>query len=202
MAARNKIVFVEVSALYLADSAKVMGKWMWHNHVQAVADNAKRLAEKYGADAEKTYCAALLHDLADYKFDRGHENFDTWSEEKGKEILLAAGFNKTDAKEIVEIIIRPHSCRPGSLPKTLEGKVLATADAMWHLQTNFFPMFCYKRRPANTKTYEEWQEWFDEKVERDFNVKVFFEDERVEVKEDYEALLKIFGNKTLDSREG
>lgn len=80
--------------------------------------------------------------------------------------------------------------------------MLATADGMWHLQTSFFPVICYMNRPENTKTYEEWQEWFNGKIERDFGSKIFFEDERSEVKGDYEALSRVFGNKTLDSKAG
>ena len=175
-----------------------MGKWMWHNHTQWVADKAKALAEKYGANAEKAYCAALLHDLGDSKYERGHEEFDSWSKQKGQEILLKAGFSADETHTITEAV-RTHSSRPGNLPTTQEGKVLATADGMWHLQTSFFPMICYMNRPDNTKTYEEWQEWFIEKIERDFGPKIFFEDERDQVKEDYEALVRVFENKTLKS---
>lgn len=117
-------------------------------HTQWVADKAKKLAEKYGADAEKTYCAALLHDLGDSHYKRGHADFDTWSWGKGKEILKKAGFSKGERTEILEAI-RTHSCHPGHLPTALEGKVLATADGMWHLPTNFFPVICYMARFAN-----------------------------------------------------
>lgn len=201
MMKKSETVFTEVGALYRADSARSMGKWMWRNHVQWVADKARQLAEKYGADSEKAYCAALLHDLADCQYERDYENFDAWSEKKGEEILLIAGFSKKEAKEVIEIIIRPHSCRAGNLPTTLEGKVLATADAMFHLQTSFFPILCYMHRPHDTKTYETWQGWFSEKIKRDFGPKIFFEDERAEVKEDHEALLRVFGNKSLSSKE-
>lgn len=197
---RSEVVFAEVRALYQTASTS-MGKWMWHNHTQWVAAKAQQLAKKYGADAEKVYCAALLHDLGDSRYERGYEKFDTWSKEKGEEILLKAGFAPAEIAEILEAI-RTHSCRPGSLPTTQEGKVLATADGMWHLQTNFFPLICYMNRPENTKSYEEWQVWFNGKIERDFGPKIFFEDERAEVKEDYEALLRVFGNKTLDSTQG
>jgi predicted hydrolase (HD superfamily) len=196
---KSKIVFEEVNGLY-RDSATSMGKWMWYNHVQWVADKAKVLAEKYGANAEKAYCAALLHDLADSHYERDHKDFVMWSEEKGKEILLNAGFNEDEAREIVEIIIRPHSCQAGNMPTTKEGQILSTADAMFHLQTGFFPMLCYMHRPENAKTYEEWQEWFNEKIEREFNIKMFFENERAEVKPDYEALSMVFKKTTLQSR--
>lgn len=197
---KSEIVFEEVKALYEVAPTS-LGKWMWNNHVQWVADKAKQLAEKYGADTEKVVCAALLHDLGDSTHERDSEQFATWSEEKAHEILLKVGWNEDEAKEIIEVIIRPHSCRPGNLPTTQEGKVLSTADAMWHIQTSFFPMISYKNRPENTHTYEEWQAWFDEKIERDFNVKIFFEDEKNEVAKDYEALIRVFSNKTLTSKE-
>jgi len=172
----TKIVFTEVSELYRGSTTS-FGKWMWHNHVQWVADKASALAKKYGADAEKTYCAALLHDLAD-----------SWYE------------SDAEVREIIEVIIHPHSCRPGSLPTTLEGKVLSTADSLFHLQTSFFPMLCYMHRPVTARAYEDWQKWFSEKIEREFTVKIFFKDEKSAAKQDYEALLRIFGNRTLDSQ--
>lgn len=196
---KRERVFDKVSDLY-QHATTSMGKWMWNNHVQWVADKANALAEKYGADPDKAYCAALLHDLADSEFERGHKDFVMWSEKKGKEILLSAGFSETDSREIIEVIIRPHSCHPGILPKTLEGKILSTADSMFHLQTSFFPMLCYMHRPENAKSYEQWQEWFNEKIEREYRVKIFFVDEKNEVKADYEALSKIFKNNTLDSQ--
>ena len=194
---RSKIAFAEVNELYSMATTS-MGKWMWQNHTQWVADKTKNLAEKYGANAEQAYCAALLHDLGDSKYERGHESFDSWSWETGKAILKKAGFRKAERDAVLEAI-RTHSCHPGHLPTALEGKVLATADGMWHLQTSFFPVICYMNRPDNTNSYEEWQAWFDGKIERDFGPKIFFEDEKEEVRKDYEALKHVFGNKALSS---
>jgi hypothetical protein len=194
---KSNKVFAEVSALY-AHATTSMGKWMWHNHTQWVADKAKQLAKKYKADVEKTYCAALLHDLADSKYERGHKDFESWSWETAKAILKTAGFRKHERDLILEAI-RTHSCHPGHLPTALEGKVLATADGMWHLQTSFFPVICYMNRPNSTHTYQEWQTWFTGKIERDFGPKIFFEDEKEEVRADYEALLRVFGNKSLSN---
>ncbi|HSX02735.1 MAG TPA: HD domain-containing protein [Candidatus Saccharimonadia bacterium] len=186
-----------MSELYQAATTS-MGQWMWRNHTQWVADKAKQLAEKYGADAEKAYCAALLHDLGDSRYERGHERFEAWSIDKGQEILVKAGFTGTETAEIMAAI-RTHSCRPGNLPTAQEGRVLATADGMWHLQTSFFPIICYMNRPETTKSYEEWQAWFVGKIERDFGPKIFFEDERAEVRADYEALVRVFGKRTLEN---
>ncbi|HSW99453.1 MAG TPA: HD domain-containing protein [Patescibacteria group bacterium] len=186
---KHEVVLDEVKELY-ATATTTMGKWMWRNHTQWVADKAKALAKKYGANTERTYCAALLHDLGDSQYERGHADFDTWSWEKAKEILKKAGFRKVERDEILEAI-RTHSCDPGHPPTAIEGRILATADGMWHLQTSFFPVICYMNRPDNTHTYEEWQEWFNGKIERDFNAKIFFDDEREEVRKDYVALKQV-----------
>jgi putative nucleotidyltransferase with HDIG domain len=193
-------VFESVRELYVNSTVR-MSKWMWDNHVQWVAGKTKELAEKYGANVEKAYCAALLHDLADAKHVRSDKDFKKASDEMGAAVLVEAGFSEDDIKEIIEIIIHPHSCKPGNLPTTLEGKVLATADALFHLQTSFFAMFCYKNRPEVLSSYEEWQGWIDEKLERDYHVKIFFDDEKEIAKPDYEALSRVFRNKTLNSQE-
>lgn len=193
---KHEIIFNEVSGLYEAATTS-MGAWMWRNHTQWVAEKTKVLAKKYGADAEKVYCAALLHDLGDSKYERGHADFDTWSWNTSKAILKKAGFRKAERDEILEAI-RTHSCHPGHLPTAIEGKILATADGMWHLQTSFFPAVCYMHRPDESYTYEQWQKWFNGKIERDFATKIFFEDEKEEVRKDYEALKRVFGNMPLD----
>lgn len=189
-------VYSEVKGLY-AKASTSMGAWMWRNHTQWVADKAKALAEKYGADTEIVYCAALLHDLADCKYERGHQGFDAWSWDTSKEVLRKAGFRKAQRDAILEAI-RTHSCHPGDLPTTVEGKILATADGMWHVQTNFFPVICFMNRPDGIHSYQEWQRWFCDKISRDFETKIFFDDEREEVRADYEALTRVFGNRTLE----
>ncbi|HET9412117.1 MAG TPA: HD domain-containing protein [Candidatus Saccharimonadales bacterium] len=195
---RSTIVFTEVAALYSAATTS-MGKWMWQNHTQWVADRAKELAVKYKANTEQVYCAALIHDLGDSKYERGDKAFESWSWETGKAILKRAGFRKIERDAILEAV-RTHSCHPGHMPTAQEGRVLATADAMWHLQTNFFPVICYMNRPDTTHSYEEWQLWFKNKIERDFGTKILFEAERTEVQEDYKALMRVFGNTALKSK--
>lgn len=194
---RDHKVFNVVKSIYENSETRPMGLWMWNNHVQWVADKTRQLAIKYSANEETAVSAALLHDLADSRYERNDPKFDEWSEEKALEILKGADFTEEEAKEIIEVVIRPHSCRPDNLPTTLEGKVLATADAMFHLQTSFFTVLCYKNMPASAKSLEEWQTWFEEKVERDYGSKIFFDDEKNEVTSDYEALKRVFGNKSL-----
>jgi len=47
-------------------------------------------------------------------------------------------------------------------------------------------------RPENLETYEQWQDWFIEKIERDSGPKIFFEDEKKEIQEDYDTLCRVF----------
>jgi predicted hydrolase (HD superfamily) len=188
---KGKEVFAAVSKLYQT-STTTMGKWMWRNHTQWVAGKAKQLAEKYDADTENVYCAALIHDVGDSRYERSHTNFEAWAWETGKEVLKIAAFKHHEREKILEAV-RTHPCHPGHLPTTQAGKILATADAMWHLQINFFPVICYMNRPDDTHTYEEWQKWFLNKIERDFGAKIFFDDEREEVREDYDALMRCSG---------
>lgn len=185
----SAIVFREVKALY-ETSATTMGQWMWRHHIPWVARKAALLAKKYGAHQENAICAALLHDLGDATYERDDPQFESWSWEQAKAILKKAGYRHAQREAILEAI-RTHSCHPGHLPTTLEGKVLATADAMWHLQTNFFAEICYMNRPI-AGAYADWQTWFNKKIDRDFNVKILFDDEREEVRADHDALIKVF----------
>ena len=89
-----------------------MGAWMWRNHTQWVAEKTEELAKKYGADTEVVYCAALLHDLGDSRYERGDADFDTWSWNTSKEILKKAGYRKAERDKILEAV-RTHSCHPG-----------------------------------------------------------------------------------------
>lgn len=131
---------------------------------------------------------ALLHDLGDVKFERTDEDHESWGNKKVGEILELAGFDENEIIEIIEEIIKPHSCHPENLPKTIEGKVLATADAMFHLQTDFFIQVCYMNLPPWKKNINEWKQWANEKLERDISDKIFFDDERKEIEPNYQAL--------------
>lgn len=93
---REQIVFNEVEKVYTHDSVSEMTAWMWQNHVQWVANKGRELAEKYAANTEKVYCAALLHDIADTALEREADNFETESEQIGREILESAQFTQDE----------------------------------------------------------------------------------------------------------
>lgn len=78
-------------------------------HSLCVADEAKRLAEKYGADIEKAYLAGLLHDVTKNASEEEHLNiFDTFgimlnSIEKNAEKLWHAMSGAAYVKYVLQI---------------------------------------------------------------------------------------------------
>lgn len=80
-----------------------------YNHSLCVADEAKRLADKYGADIEKAYLAGLLHDITKNASKEEHLNiFDTFgimlnSVEKNTEKLWHAISGSCYVKNILKI---------------------------------------------------------------------------------------------------
>lgn len=76
-------------------------------------------------------------------------------------------------------------------PNFLEGKVMATADAVAHLTTNFYNQFL-SRITGDGRSPEEIPDWVLEKIERDFIKKIFFDEVREEVRADYERVKQLF----------
>lgn len=163
--------------------------WAYPNHVQVVAKNAQRIAEEQGANAEFCVAGALVHDIADAvmsRFSQGHEKE---SLKIASEILERCGYDEQDRHVIVNEIIAPHSCSH-TMPTTLEGKVLATADAMAHFQTDFFLYFTWQH--LGGKDLPSLKKWVLTKIEKHFHKKIFFEKYRQEVESEYKATKLLF----------
>lgn len=167
------------------------GLWMWKNHVPIVALYTEELCKKYTANPDLAVAGALLHDLGDAFVHRHADEHEDISRTKAIEILTSAEYSQEEIQEVIEVIIAPHSCKDGFFPASIEGKVLATADALAHLTTDFYVQFTWMHLPEN-KTYEEFIKWVTEKLDRDFHNKIFFDEVRSEVKARYEALVEVY----------
>lgn len=173
-------------------STEDFGQWMWKNHVPVVAQKALELSKKYNADPDLAVAGAYLHDFGDAFMYRFADNHEEVSESKAREVLMQSGYFDVEVEKVMNEIIAVHSCRPSDpLPETLEAKVMATADALAHLTTDFYLQFNWKHIPEG-KTYREFIEWVTEKLDRDFNRKIFFKEIKDEVRPRYEALVEIF----------
>lgn len=174
-------------------STQDFGKWMWANHVPIVADKTEELSIQFGADQDLAVAGAWLHDFGDAFVHRLASEHEAISAKEATKVLEKAGYSDPEIHEIIHVIIEPHSCKDGNLPQTIEGKVLATADALAHLTTDFYLQFCWKHLPDD-KSYPEFLEWVNTKLERDYHHKIFFDQVRKETTPRYHALKEVFAN--------
>lgn len=186
LSSRLQALWNSVEDSYKA-SKRPQAHWMWAKHVPVVAENALRLAGENNADVERAVAGALLHDIADTELERDKVEFEHRNEEIIETKLTEAGFTEEEKKFIKNEVVAPHSCYPENMPTTLEGKILATADSMAHLATDFYREV-YSVFFTNRKTDAEFKEWGQKKLVRDFNDKLFFENVREEMKPFYERL--------------
>jgi len=183
----------KVEELYTSNNpdADAWIDWSYPNHVLVVADLAEKIATKHGANVEFTVAGALLHDIADAVMGRYASGHAEKSLELASSLLSGSGFSADDSEQILEEIIKPHSCYEPLLPTTPEGKAMATADGASHFLTDFYPLFCW-RHYGPEDNYEVFKAWMLRKMEKDFNKKLFFDDVKQEVLPHYEALKLVF----------
>ena len=185
---RIAILEEKVRALYEEKNPKraSWADWLYKNHVFLVAEEAKRLGNKYNANTQVVEAAAMLHDIADTVMQRADSTHETKSLEIAKQFLKEADFPLVEIEQIITDILPNHGCYPGHFPKTLEGKLMATADAIVHILSDFYHFSLRELR--KTMPEEEVCEWFNKKLNRDFKDKIFFDDERKRISPKYKSL--------------
>lgn len=191
---RIELLKRKVQALYEAKnpSRADWADWLYENHVFIVTDFARQLADRYHAQKDLCMAAAMLHDIADVAMKRDDPRHKEESEAIARRVLQETRFNDEEAHIIVDDAMRFHSCHNGESPRTLEGKILAGADALAHLKTDFYKHFV---SPTGERwTFEEVRGRVLPKIERDFHEKILFDDLREETRPYYEAL-KVFFTK-------
>lgn len=155
----------------------------WDFHIKPVIEISKEMAEKYDADIEVVWLSAILHDIARLNNKDPHDEIGA---KKAEEILGSKGFSKELIKKVSRGILT-HRCRK-YLPESLEEKILASADAISHFKA---PFYLWHFR-FSQKDYIEVFSKNIEKIDRDFNEKIFFADEKEMVRKEYEVLRRWF----------
>lgn len=164
--------------------------WLYERHVRAVTRIAEEIAEKHGADKELAQVGALLHDIADYKLQRREPNHEEVSLETARQLMREHDYTDDEIKLVVDDAIRYHSCHDGERPSSKEGLVLATADSLAHLTTDFYLYATHAL--GKEKPVPEVKEWVLQKIEKDLNNKISFDDEREAARADYEVIKNLF----------
>lgn len=166
--------------------------WLYADHVFLVAEEAGKLANRFGANQELAMAAGMLHDIADAVMSRFNPTHFEESKRIARSLLVESGFTPAEIQTVVDDAIALHSCHGENIPQTFEGKIMATADAVIHLTSNFYDRATRERR--FTQSPEEIRAWALPKIERDFHSKILFDDVREEVRAAYEARKAFFAS--------
>lgn len=157
-----------------------------------VADFATELAHAKEANPDLARAAALLHDIADTETTRLDPGHDQKSMRIARQLLPESGYSNAEITTVVDDAIQFHSCRGSERPRSPEGKILATADALAHLKTDFYIYAAWALGAGAEKTFPEVKAWTLAKIERDLNDKIFFEDVRKAARPDYKIIKALF----------
>ena len=101
----------------------------WKVHILAVVDNSIKLAKRFDADKDVCEVSAWLHDIA--KLEGTREDHHVIGSKRAEEILTSEGYD-TYFIENVKNCILYHSSDKKYIPRTLEEKIVACADATCH----------------------------------------------------------------------
>jgi putative nucleotidyltransferase with HDIG domain len=191
----SKIELLErkVRALYEAKNpgrATDWADWLYAHHVFVVADFAVEVASEVGARADLARAAAMLHDIADVRVKRRDAHHEAESLKIARELMKECDFGDEEIAVVVDDAIALHSCRDGKRPASLEGQVLATADSLAHLKTDFYVHAVWAL--AKEMTLGEVKAWALKKIPRDYHDKILFDEVRARVKPDYDLLMELF----------
>lgn len=191
---RIDVLKEKVNTLYSNSNPARAADWadyLHNKHVFIVADRAGEIAERFGANKELAMAAGMLHDVADAVMKREDPQHKEESKTIAIKFLQESDFSEKEIDIIVNDAIKHHSCRNNDQPITMEGKAMATADAVVHLTTDFYN-FAIKNSTDNGESMAEIKQWGLEKIDRDFNKKIFFDEIRKEVEPDYNRLKALF----------
>jgi len=167
---------------------KKLPTWFYSDHLLMVEKNAKALLKEMpSADKGVVLLGVWLHDLQRVRGLNGdHQSVGAREAEK---VMREYGYdNKIIAK--VKNIIQTHSCDKKK-PTSLEGRILATADAMSHYYNDFYLRIAV----TGQRDLAEFKEWVLEKLDRNYNKKIFFNYAKKKIKLRHDLYKKVFSMK-------
>jgi len=124
----------------------------WVPHVESTVKYALQLAKQFGADEEVVEISAWLHDIR--KMRGSGEKHHVYGAKDAAKLLREIGYNP-DVIEKVRRCILTHSTDKKYPPKSLEEKILASADALSHFDS-FPSMVESAYRHAEPDGVNEW----------------------------------------------
>jgi HD superfamily phosphodiesterase len=159
--------------------------WFYNSHLLAVEKYSQFLLKKLPqADKEVVLLGVWLHDTQRVRGIKGdHEKVGA---AQAKKIMLEYGYSLKTIKKVQNIILT-HTCSK-TQPVTLEGKILATADAMTHYVNDFYLLIA----TTGQRNLKDFKAWALEKLNRDYKKKIFFPFAKKEIKDRHAILMRLF----------
>lgn len=163
----------EVQKLYfeakVAPERAALLKAFWEHHIVPVVELSREMAQKYEAQDEVCWMGALFHDFALLTDSEPHDELGAI---QVKQFLLERGLAEDLCQQVADVVLT-HRCRK-FMPETLEQKIVATADAMAHFLPNYYLGIAMVAK----EDYADVAKFDVNKLERDYEEKIFFEDEK------------------------
>jgi uncharacterized protein len=107
------------------------GYGAWTHHIVPVIKYGKILAKKLGANEEIVEIAAILHDYASVLNEKWDPKHHLKGAELAEKVLPRYHFPRKKIEKIKSCIIS-HRASQNIIPKTVEARIIATADSMAH----------------------------------------------------------------------
>ena len=181
----NKLKKIKQIVKKECDEFMGANNWFYENHLLAVEKAAKFLLNNLPkANREVVLLGVWLHDLQRVRNIKGdHQKIGAREAEK---VLKDLNYDAKTISKVKEIILS-HACY-SIFPKTLEGKILASADAMSHYGSDFY-LRIVMTYDISIKNYNKWAL---EKLDRDYNKKIFFPFAKKKIESRHRSLMKVF----------
>jgi HD superfamily phosphodiesterase len=159
--------------------------WFYTDHLLAVEKFSKFLLKNLPkADKEIVMLGVWLHDLQRIRGIKGdHQKIGAREAEK---VMKEFGYSREVIKKVKNIILT-HSCSQKK-PTTVEGKILSSADAMSHYYNDFFIRIAM----IGKRDLKDYKKWVLEKLDRNYNKKIFFKFAKNKIKERHNLFKKVF----------
>ncbi|MBU4339144.1 HD domain-containing protein [Patescibacteria group bacterium] len=164
--------------------------WFYGVHLLGVEKFAKVLFKKMSkADKEIVLLGVWLHDLQRVRGIKGdHAKMGAIEAEK---VMRQFNYPEKTIKHVKEIILA-HSCDTCLMPETLEGKILASADAMAHYVNDFYLTIAVTGAVTGERDLVSFKKWALEKLDKDYNRKIFFDFAKKMIEKRHKALKEVF----------
>ncbi len=181
----NKLQTIKTSLKNQIKSSKHCEPWFYKEHILVVEKLALDLCDLYPeANRDAVILSVWFHDIGRA---HGHnENHDLYGANYATKILTKNNLDKNFINTVSESC-KTHSCHKNGYPTSIEGKILATADAVSHYHNGFYLRILYYWSKKNKSNYQNLKEKLFQKMKRDLNQKIFFDEVKEKIKPIYDG---------------